>query len=199
MTATSGGMRDCSAGNRDSEGSEGAEVKGGTVYRIMRCTIRPRGPRAAPRPHEALVLRQRRVVLDGVFNHTGRNHFAFKDCRQNGLSSVFSGWYRLREGTNHNGDPFQYEAWEGHDGLPVLNHDSAGVRTHLFDVARFWLGDVGIDGWRLDVAHEIDNDFWRDFAKVCKGEYRLACGVPGRRDGCTAPGAIARCCLWPAA
>jgi glycosidase len=41
------------------------------------------------------------------------------------------------------------------------------VRNHIFDIAKFWLEEVGIDGWRLDVAHEIEPDFWREFRSVC--------------------------------
>jgi cyclomaltodextrinase len=50
--------------------------------------------------------------------------------------------------------------------LPRLNLAEPAVRNHIFDVARYWLKDIGIDGWRLDVAHEISPDFWREFRKV---------------------------------
>ena len=52
--------------------------------------------------------------------------------------------------------------------LPKLNLDNPAVREYIFDVARMWIGDVGIDGWRLDVAHEIDPQFWWEFRRVCK-------------------------------
>jgi glycosidase len=58
---------------------------------------------------------------------------------------------------------FSYDCWEGHSMLPRLNLGEPAVREHIFDVARFWLKEVGVDGWRLDVAHEISPDFWREF------------------------------------
>ena len=58
-------------------------------------------------------------------------------------------------------------SWEGHEELPELNVENAQVREHLFKVAKFWLGEVGVDGWRLDVAHELPPSFWRDFRTVC--------------------------------
>jgi hypothetical protein len=82
------------------------------------------------------------VVLDGVFNHTGRRFFAFEDIMRNGRSSQYADWYFLEEGTSGYGDAFRYRSWEGHEGLPILNHANPAVRQHLFDVAAFWLGEV---------------------------------------------------------
>uniref|UniRef100_A0A7S1TFZ9 Glycosyl hydrolase family 13 catalytic domain-containing protein n=2 Tax=Compsopogon caeruleus TaxID=31354 RepID=A0A7S1TFZ9_9RHOD len=111
-----------------------------------------------------------RVCLDGVFNHTGRDHFAFQEllsAGDNWRSNPYREWYLIRRGSNQFGDPFRYECWEGHQQLPRLNLDNPAVREHLFSAARFWLGEVGIDGWRLDVAHEIPTEFWVEFRKVC--------------------------------
>lgn len=66
------------------------------------------------------------------------------------------------------GDPFEYECWEGHLGLPRLNLDEPQVKRMIFQAAAFWLCEVGADGWRLDVAHEISPQFWREFAAVCR-------------------------------
>ena len=51
--------------------------------------------------------------------------------------------------------------------LPRLNLEEPAVKNHIFDVAKFWLEEVGIDGWRLDVAHEIEPAFWKEFRAVC--------------------------------
>ncbi|KAK3278830.1 hypothetical protein CYMTET_13260 [Cymbomonas tetramitiformis] len=126
---------------------------------------------------QELHSRNIRVVLDGVFNHTGRNHAAFLDCREHGLQSEYATWYKLRPGSSPCGDSFEYSAWEGHYGLPELNHDDPGVKQMIFDVARFWLADVGVDGWRLDVAHEISPTFWREFAEVCTAARTDTCLV----------------------
>ena len=118
-----------------------------------------------------------RVVLDGVFNHTGRSHFAFRDLEAKGpRESAYADWYHIGARTSDydgwcavEGDNgFSYGCWEGHAILPELNLEHPAVKEHLFDVARFWLGEVGVDGWRLDVAHEISPDFWREFRAVCK-------------------------------
>ena len=119
-----------------------------------------------------------KVVLDGVFNHTGKQHFAFKDLREKGAhASEFGNWYHIGarkwdyEGwcstDSIKGTGFSYDCWEGHPVLPRLNLDEPAVKHHIFDVARFWIKEVGIDGWRLDVAHEIHPDFWREFRRVC--------------------------------
>ncbi|CAE8678386.1 unnamed protein product [Polarella glacialis] len=116
-----------------------------------------------------------RVVLDGVFNHTGRSFFAFQDCLKNGLSSQYASWFYLRPGQSSMGDPFQYDSWEGHLNLPKLNHSSPEVRRYIFDVARYWLSEIGIDGWRLDVAHEIAPEFWREFHQECLAARKDMC------------------------
>jgi len=118
-----------------------------------------------------------KVVLDGVFNHTGRRHFAFLDLQAKGPEkSEYANWYILGARQNdyegwcsveEGAFGFSYDCWEGHAMLPRLNLAEPAVRNHIFDVARYWLKDIGIDGWRLDVAHEISPDFWREFRTVC--------------------------------
>ncbi|MBI5762176.1 MAG: alpha amylase N-terminal ig-like domain-containing protein [Planctomycetes bacterium] len=117
-----------------------------------------------------------KVVLDGVFNHVGRDFWAFKDVMKNGEKSEYVGWFDITSFK-----PFHYKAWDKDDGsLPRLKHDDAlglavPVREHLFAVTRRWMdpngdGDPsdGIDGWRLDVAADINANFWRDWRKLVK-------------------------------
>uniref|UniRef100_A0A7S0NAT6 CBM20 domain-containing protein n=1 Tax=Pyramimonas obovata TaxID=1411642 RepID=A0A7S0NAT6_9CHLO len=118
-----------------------------------------------------------RVVLDGVFNHTGRRHFAFRDLQEKGPDkSEYANWYIVGARTEdyegwcdvtYGEHGFSYDCWEGHAMLPRLNLAEPAVREHIFEVARYWLVEMGIDGWRLDVAHEISPDFWREFRAVC--------------------------------
>lgn len=67
--------------------------------------------------------------------------------------------YRSHEGWHTTdaakGTGFAFDCWEGHAMLPRLNLDEPAVKNHIFDVARFWIEEVGIDGWRLDVAHQV--------------------------------------------
>lgn len=105
-----------------------------------------------------------RVVVDGVFNHTGREFFAFQDIQQNREASSYCDWYR---GVNFGsgsplGDSFSYEAWQGHFELPCLNLRSPAVKQYLFDVIRFWADNFDIDGIRLDCANVLDFQFMRE-------------------------------------
>ncbi len=118
---------------------------------------------------DELHKRGMRVILDGVFNHTGREFFAFRDLREKGRESRYQDWYAVNwSDDNHFGDGFSYKSWEGHEHLPCLNLANPDVRNYIFEVVRMWLGDVGVDGWRLDVAYEIDPGFWWDFRRVCR-------------------------------
>jgi neopullulanase len=115
-----------------------------------------------------------RVVLDGVFNHTGRGFWPFHHILENGLNSPYIDWFvikgwPLRPYSNGPDKPINYGAWWDMPALPELNTDNRGVRDYLFDVARYWI-DFGIDGWRLDVPADIDDDsFWQEFRRVVKG------------------------------
>ena len=112
-----------------------------------------------------------RVILDGVFNHTGRGFFAFNDILENGEHSPYKDWYHIRRfpvRAYGEGQATDYEAWWGFRSLPKLNTDNPAVRQYIFDVARYWT-QQGIDGWRLDVPNEIDDDaFWQAFREVVK-------------------------------
>ena len=133
-----------------------------------------------------------RVVLDGVFNHVGRGFWPFHHVVENGAASPYRDWFHLdadvidgRRGLH----PYPtvaevgaiaaarvtegpdgavsrrvlgYQAWWDLPALPKLNIDSPGMRGLILDVAEHWIR-FGIDGWRLDVADEIGEDFWREF------------------------------------
>ena len=105
-----------------------------------------------------------RVVVDGVFNHTGREFFAFQDIREKREASPYKDWYR---GVNFGwgsplGDPFGYEAWQGHFELPCLNLWNPEVRQYLFDSIQFWVDNFNIDGIRLDCANVLDFGFMKE-------------------------------------
>ena len=105
-----------------------------------------------------------KVVVDGVFNHTGREFFAFKDIQEKRWDSPYKDWYK---GVNFDwqspcGDSFGYEAWQGHFELPCLNLFNPDVRSYLFDVIRFWINEFDIDGIRLDCANVLDFNFMKE-------------------------------------
>jgi cyclomaltodextrinase len=111
-----------------------------------------------------------RVVLDGVFNHVGRDFWAFRDVRANGPDSSFAGWFAgLRfDARSPYGDPFAYEGWHGHFDLVELELSNPDVRNHLLAAVRSWIVDFRIDGLRLDAADVVSLDFQRELAAWCR-------------------------------
>ncbi len=115
-----------------------------------------------------------KVVLDGVFNHASRGFWAFHHILENGTASPYIDWFHihgwpLRPYSYSSSQPMNYEGWWGHAALPKFNTDNPGVRDYLFKVAKHWI-DFGIDGWRLDVPADINDDsFWQEFRRIVKG------------------------------
>ncbi|MBI5476969.1 MAG: glycoside hydrolase family 13 protein [Ignavibacteriales bacterium] len=111
-----------------------------------------------------------KVIIDGVFNHTGTEFFAFRDIVKNEKKSKYFDWYNVHS------FPVQlppakpnYEAWWGNGELPKLMADNPEVRKYLFDATRYWM-KLGLDGWRLDVPNEMSHDFWIEWRKIVKEE-----------------------------
>lgn len=129
--------------------------------------------------------RNMRVVLDGVFNHASRGFWQFHHVLENGIKSPYKDWFYFDEerlegrrrwgaypGTSElnaaqNGEDsikaFGYRGWWHNPALPKFNTETPAVRKYIFEVAKYWI-EFGIDGWRLDVPTEIDDDsFWQEF------------------------------------
>ncbi len=104
-----------------------------------------------------------RVVFDGVFNHTGRDFFAFKDIQRNRESSPYRDWYCNVNfwGNNEYGDGFSYDNWGGYNLMAKLNQRNPAVRDYICDVIRFWVSEFDVDGLRLDAADVLDFDFMK--------------------------------------
>lgn len=118
---------------------------------------------------EAAHQRDIRIVLDGVFNHASRGFFPFNHIMETGKSSPYFDWFNIHGFplNAYQGKP-NYDCWWNLPALPKLNTKNAQVRKYIMDVARYWV-EVGIDGWRLDVPFEIDDDeFWEEFRDVVK-------------------------------
>lgn len=112
-----------------------------------------------------------RVILDGVFNHASRGFFQFNHLMECGPESPYTDWFHVHgwpiNAFNEQESP-NYHAWWGMHMLPKFNTNSSHVREFLWDVGTYWLAK-GIDGWRLDVPNEIDDDsFWQEFRRRCK-------------------------------
>ena len=138
-----------------------------------------------------------RVILDGVFNHASRGFWAFNHVLECGIASPYVDWFHIdrealaagrslraypdeslrqaserAELVDHFGseqiNALGYKAWWNLPALPKLNTDNPKVREYLMQVAEHWIR-FGADGWRLDVAAEIDDDeFWREFRRRVK-------------------------------
>ncbi len=128
-----------------------------------------------------------RVILDAVFNHTGRDFFAFRDIRENRENSRYLHWYQNVNlyGNNSYNDGFSYDTWGGYDLLAKLDLRNQEVRDYHLESIACWIKEFDIDGLRLDVANELDfqfmhqmrestrqmkEDFWL-MGEVIHGEY----------------------------
>ena len=128
-----------------------------------------------------------RVIVDGVFNHVGREFFAFKDVQEKREASPYCSWFCNLNfgGNNEYNDGFSYENWGGYNLLVKLNQQNPDVQNYLFDAIRFWVSEFDIDGIRLDAADVLDHglmhnmrqltdslkpDFWL-MGEVIHGDY----------------------------
>lgn len=111
-----------------------------------------------------------RIVLDGVFNHVGRDFWAFKDVQKNGQCSQYCSWFQNIDfnGRSPHGDNFYYEGWSGHYDLVKLNMQNPAVVDHLIKAVEMWIDEFKIDGLRLDAADCIDPEFFKTLRRFCK-------------------------------
>lgn len=119
-----------------------------------------------------------RVILDGVFNHVGRDFFAFKDVREKKWDSEYKDWFHISfDGNSPYDDGFWYEGWEGHYELVKLNLNNPHVKNYLLSCVGKWIDDFDIDGLRLDVAYMLNRQFMRELSSFClnkKSDFFLA-------------------------
>ncbi len=102
-----------------------------------------------------------KVILDGVFNHVGRDFWAFQDLLKNREGSAYRDWFMKVDfnADNQHHDGFRYDCWEGHETLVNLNLNNVDVQNHLFGAVRQWVDQYDIDGLRLDAANVMDKGF----------------------------------------
>lgn len=119
-----------------------------------------------------------KVVIDGVFNHTGRDFFAFRDIRINGEKSPYADWFTIQsfDDPKTRRNELRVTGWAGFFTLPEFRNNEdgsdlhAGPKQYIFAATKRWMdpdgdGDPsdGIDGWRLDVSEEVPDKFWREW------------------------------------
>ena len=111
-----------------------------------------------------------KVVLDAVFNHTGRDFFAFKDILENKEKSKYLDWYFIDKFPldTEPGQTPNFKCFGYYGGMPKLNLKNPEVEKYVTDVACYWLKECDIDGWRMDVGDEISHYFWKHFRRAVK-------------------------------
>ena len=111
-----------------------------------------------------------KVVLDAVYNHTGREFFAFQDILEKGEKSKYLDWYFIDELPPRGewGEIPNFKCFGYYGGMPKLNLKNPEVEKYITDVACYWIKECDIDGWRLDVGDEISHFFWKNFRKAIK-------------------------------
>lgn len=131
-----------------------------------------------------------KIVFDAVFNHSGEDFFAFKDLLKNQENSKYKNWFHVKkfpvdfehlvsinrkkgwkdwyidEKTGEN--LLTYHTFAHAPYMPKLNTENKELKEYLLEVSRYWIREFDIDGWRLDVANEVDHQFWREFRKAVK-------------------------------
>jgi len=109
-----------------------------------------------------------KTILDGVFNHTSTAFAPFADVVKNGADSKFVNWYTFNSFPVHIGNPPNYVAWYNFPSMPKLNYSNPETRKYMLTIPEYWEKTVGIDGWRLDAANEVVQDYWQDFRSRVK-------------------------------
>ncbi|WP_068504048.1 alpha-glycosidase [Paenibacillus kribbensis] len=110
-----------------------------------------------------------RVLLDAVFNHSGRTFKPFVDVLEKGEASPYKDWFHIHSfPLEVVDDTPTYDTFGLEPMMPKLNTEHPEVKKYLLGVAKHWIEEIGIDGWRLDVADEVDHAFWREFRTTVK-------------------------------
>ena len=112
-----------------------------------------------------------KIMLDAVFNHIGDQSPQWQDVLKHGEDSVYKDWFHVQEfpvTKDKLGHPrkLPYHTFAFASYMPKLNTANPQVRDYLLRVATYWIEEFDIDAWRLDVANEVDHQFWRDFRKA---------------------------------
>lgn len=119
---------------------------------------------------EELHRRKMRIILDGVFNHTGIHFPQFQDILKRQEESAWTDWYHIRKYPVTVSEDC-YECVGDYKYMPKLNTGNPQVREFVLGVMEYWIREFHIDGWRLDVADEVDESVWLEARIRLKEKY----------------------------
>lgn len=150
-------------------------------YELIDDTLAIKGDQEASLEYFAYLLERLeeegiRVILDGVFNHVGFEHWAFQDVVERGTESPYVDWFTIHSfPVLHLYEqsievPANYDCWWGFGHMPELNLKNKEVREYIWEITKQWM-DMGIHGWRLDVPIDVMNRdplFWEDWRAYVK-------------------------------
>ena len=108
-----------------------------------------------------------KVMMDMVFNHMSSDNPIFKDVEKNGTNSKYYNWFFINGSYPHK-FPLNYLCFGTFAYMPKINTNNEEVQQYFLDVARFWIKEFDIDGYRLDVSEGVSHDFWMKFKLACK-------------------------------
>ena len=106
-----------------------------------------------------------KIMLDAVFNHSGYNFGPWQDVLENGEKSIYKDWFHIRKFPLSESGKLNYDSFAFAKEMPKMNTENPEVIEYFLEVGRYWAREFNIDGWRLDVANEVDHNFWRVFRK----------------------------------
>jgi glycosidase len=109
-----------------------------------------------------------KVIVDAVFNHSSNEFFAFQDVLAYQKRSKYKDWFLIDQFPVVVGPDKTYQTFGHEPHMPKLNSQNPEVREYFLKVARYYMLQFKVDGFRLDVADEVDSDFWRMFRKQVK-------------------------------
>ncbi|MDN4523710.1 glycoside hydrolase family 13 protein [Fictibacillus fluitans] len=109
-----------------------------------------------------------KVMLDAVFNHSGFYFGPFQDVLTHQENSNYKNWFHIREFPVVTDPLPNYDTFAFEKTMPKLNTANPEVKDYLLHAVRYWTEEFNVDGWRLDVANEVDHQFWREFRKTIK-------------------------------
>lgn len=108
-----------------------------------------------------------RIMLDAVFNHIGSASPQWQDVVKNGAQSRYKDWFHIHSFPVTEGN---YDTFAFTPDMPKLHTANPEVQRYLLDIALYWIREFDIDGWRLDVANEVDHAFWKTFKQAVSAE-----------------------------